>query len=267
MIGFAESFLAWTAATFIPGFLGLFIITWAGRRFSPTYIIAFALGIFLWFFVDTISGSAVLDVNSGFTGGLAQLGVVVLFLFGFLFLMTIERNRGIFNPESAIGKYGMIIPMLAAIAIGIHGLGEGAAFGATAYSTSSTSLLDAFGGLTAGVAYFLHKGLEPMMIGAIYVAYYNWKGAKIATWFKNSLIMTILFVLPSLIGAATGYFYNWDATYAFALGTGTSVYAVLRLAAPLFPTTSAAPSKPTMKIAIALVLGFMAIYFAALFHS
>ena len=234
---------------------------------APTYLVAFALGIFLWFFVDTISGSAVLDVNSGFTGGLAQVGVVVLFLFGFFFLMTLDRNRGIFIPESAIGKYGMIIPMLAAVAIGMHGLGEGAAFSATAYSTTSTSLLDAFGGLTAGVAYVLHKGLEPMVIGAIYVAYYNWKGAKVASWLKNALILTILFVLPSLIGAATGYYYNWDATYAFALGTGTSIYAVLRLAAPLFPASSAAPSKPTMKIAIALVLGFMAIYFAALFHS
>ena len=266
MIGFAESFLAWTAATLIPGFIGLFIITWAGRKVAPTFILAFALGIFLWFFVDTISGSAGLDVNSGFNGGLAQVGVVVLFIFGFLFFMTIDRSRGIFSPESAIGKYGMIIPMIAAIAIGIHGLGEGAAFGATAYSTTSTSLLDAFGGLTAGVAYFLHKGLEPMMIGAIYVAYYDWKGAKVAIWLKNSLILTVLFVLPSLVGAATGYFYSWDATYAFGLGTGTSIYAVLRLASPLFQTGSN-PSKPTIKIAIALVLGFMAIYFAALFHS
>ena len=267
MLGFAESFLAWTIATFIPGFLGLSVITWAGRKLAPTYILAFALGIFLWFFVDTISGSAVLDVNSGFNGGFAQLGVVVLFLAGFFFLITIDRHRGIFSPESAIGKYGMIIPMLAAVAIGIHGLGEGAAFGATAYSTTSTSLLDAFGGLTAGVAYVLHKGLEPMMIGAIYVAYYNWKAAKVASWLKNSLILTILFVLPSIVGAATGYFYSWDATYAFALGTGTSIYAALRLGAPIFQTGSAAPSKQTMKLAIALVLGFMAIYFAALFHS
>ena len=266
MIGFAESFLAWTAATFIPGFVGLFVITWIGRKLAPTYVLAFALGIFLWFFVDTISGSAVLDVNLGFTGGLAQFGVVVLFLAGFLFLMTIDRNRGIFTPESAIGKFGMIIPMLAAVAVGIHGLGEGAAFGATAYSTSSTSLIDAFGGITAGVAYVLHKGLEPMMIGACYVAYYNWKDAKVTTWLRNSLVLTILFVLPSLLGAATGYFYNWDATFAFALGTGTSIYVIFRLAAPLFLTGNA-QSRKTMRIAVAWALGFMAIYFAALFHS
>ena len=267
MIGFAESFLVWVASTFIPGFLGLFVITWAGRRLGPTYIAAFALGIFLWFFVDTISGSAVLDVNNGFNGGFAQFGVVILFLAGVLFFFTIDRNRGIFAPESAIGKYGLIIPMLAAIAVGIHGLGEGAAYGATAHSTSSTSLIDAFGGFTAGVAYVLHKGLEPMMIGACYVGYYEGKGVKVASSLRNLLLLSILFVLPSLLGAATGYFYPWDATYAFALGTGTSIYAFFRLSAPLFLTGKGVPSRQTLKIAIAWILGFIAIYFAALFHS
>lgn len=266
MIGFAESFLAWAAATFVPGFIGLLVITWAGRKLAATYIVAFALGIFLWFFIDTISGSAVLDVNSGFNGGLAQLGIVVLFLAGLLFFIMIDRNRGIFTPESAIGKYGMVIPMLAAIAVGIHGLGEGAAYSATANSTISTSLIDAFGGITAGVAYVLHKTLEPMMIGAIYAAYTNGKSARIASWLRNSFLLTILFVLPSLLGAATGYFYDWNATYAFALGTGTSIYVIFRLAGPLFLTDKAQP-KQTLRIAVAWTLGFLAIYFAALFHS
>jgi len=171
MIGFAESFLAWTAATLIPPFVGLLLIIVASKFVEARYLTAFASGIFLWFFVDTISGSATLDVNSGFGGGLAQVTVVILFLAGVLFFFLVDRNRDIFSPESAIGKYGVIIPVLVAAAIGIHGLGEGWDYGRTAYTTSSTDLLDAFGGITAGVAYVLHKAFEPVMIGACYSFY------------------------------------------------------------------------------------------------
>src|SRR5438034_11788447 len=168
MIGFAEIFLTWLAATIIPAFAGLLVITWAGKKIPTKYIVAFAFGIMFWFFVDTISGSAVLHVNSGFGGGIAQLAVVSLFIIGYLLFFWVDRKRDILSPQSAIGKYGLTIPLLVAIALGIHGLGEGAAFCATAYSTSSTSLLNAFGGLTVGVAYLLHKVLEHMMIDDCY---------------------------------------------------------------------------------------------------
>src|SRR5207249_10339883 len=109
MIGFAESFLAWTGATLIPAFAGLLLITganklvnrlvFAGHRLSrllrhrpasvqlenreridEKYLAAFAFGIFLCTFVDTISGSATLDVNCGLDGGFAQFMVLYLFL-------------------------------------------------------------------------------------------------------------------------------------------------------------------------------------------
>src|SRR3989475_8305198 len=159
MIGFVEGFLAWTASTWIPAFVGVLVIVEAGYRLRPKYLAAFALGIFLWFFVDTIQGSALLDVNAGFTGGAAQVAAVGLFIVGVLSVFWIDRRRGLFSSESTMVTVSVAIPLLAAAAIGIHGLGEGAAFGATAYSTSSTSLLDAFGGASAGVAYLLHKGL------------------------------------------------------------------------------------------------------------
>src|SRR5437763_5611951 len=85
MIGFAESFLTWLASTILPTFVGLSLITWASKKVPARYIVAFAFGILFWFFVDTISGSAVLDVNSGFGGGLAQVGVVLLFVIGVVF--------------------------------------------------------------------------------------------------------------------------------------------------------------------------------------
>ena len=267
MIGFAESFLAWTAATLIPPFVGLLLIIVASKFVEARYLTAFASGIFLWFFVDTISGSATLDVNSGFGGGLAQVTVVILFLAGVLFFFLVDRNRDIFSPESAIGKYGVIIPVLVAAAIGIHGLGEGWDYGRTAYTTSSTDLLDAFGGITAGVAYVLHKVLEPVMIGACYAFYTKTPARSAPRWIRDLLLLGIVFVLASLVGAAAGYFVKFETTYFFALGTGTSIYVAMRLLAPLFAPGQTTKSNYSVSIAVALLLGFIAIYIAALFHS
>jgi hypothetical protein len=267
MIGFAESFLAWTAATLLPAFAGILVIVAASKFVNAKYLAAFGFGIFLWFFVDTIGGSADLDVNSGFGGGLAQVGVVILFILGALFFFSLDRKRSIFSAESSVGKYGTVIPVLVAAAIGIHGLGEGWSFGATAYSTMSTNLLDAFGGLTAGVAYVLHKGLEPMMAGACYAVYTKGQALTNGRRVRDIFIMSIIFVFTSLVGAAAGYFISVDTTYFFALGTGTSVYAAMRLLAPLFAPGQVSRERETVMIAIALLLGFIAIYFAALFHS
>jgi hypothetical protein len=267
MLGFATAFLAWTGATLIPAFLGMLIITLAGKRLQPRYLVAFAFGIFFWFFVDTISGSATLDVNSGFGGGIAQVGVVLLFILGVVLMFTLDRKRDILSPQSAVGKYGMVIPLLVAIAVGLHGLGEGVAFGGTANATTGTSLLDTFGGLTAGVAYFLHKGLEPMMIGACYNIYFKAENVSSKRFLRNIFLLTFVFAVTSLIGAAAGYFISLDTTYFFALGTGTSIYAAFRLAGPLFTPYGNNSSNDSIKIALSLILGFLAIYVAALFHS
>lgn len=267
MIGFAESFLSWLASTLLPALAGLIVITWASKKVPTRYIVAFAFGILFWFFVDTISGSAVLDVNSGFGGGLAQVGVVGLFLTGVIFFFWVDRKRDILSPQSAIGKYGMTIPVLVAIALGMHGLAEGAAFGATAHSTSSTSLIDAFGGLSAGVAYVLHKSLEPMMIGACYSVYCKSEGGTVGSWLRSVCSLGIVFVIPSLFGVVTGYVLAYDTTYFFALGTGAAIYAVFRLAGPLFIPGGVITSKETIKVAVSWILGITAIYIAALFHS
>jgi len=276
MIEFAVGFFAWLASTWIPAFVGLLVIVWASKIVKSRYLTAFALGIFLWFFVDTIQGSALLDVNAGFTGGAAQVAAVGLFIVGVLSVFWIDRRRGLFSSESTMVTVSVAIPLLAAAAIGIHGLGEGAAFGATAYSTSSTSLLDAFGGASAGVAYLLHKGLEPMMAAACYCAYTNRTASGIKGQLKDVFLLSLVFVLPSLIGAAVGYFImgpatgflaGFDATYFFALGTGTSIYAALRLSRPLFRSGETVTSEDSIRIVAPILLGFLAIYFAALFHS
>jgi hypothetical protein len=267
MLGFAESFLPWTASTLIPAFVGLLLIVLAGMKLQTRYVAAFAFGILFWFFVDTITGAASLDVNSGFSGGAGQLAIVGLFVIGLFFFFSVDRNRNIFSPGLAVGKYGLAIPVLVAAALGVHGLGEGAAFGGTAALTTSTSLLDTFGGVSGGVAYVLHKALEPMIVGACYCAYSIQHAKNITGRLRDLAILSIIFTIPSLIGAASGYYLTYDSSYFYALGTGTAIYAAVRLFGPLFDNTRVTTPKESMIMAALITLGLLTIYFAALFHS
>src|SRR5207244_12250637 len=204
-----------------------------------------------------------LDVNAGFTGGVGQFAAVGLFIIGVFSVFWIDRSRGFFSSELKVGTIGVAIPLLVAGAIGIHGLGEGAAFGATAYSTSSTSLLDAFGGVSAGVAYLLHKGLEPMMAAACYCVYTNRSGSGVKGQLRDVFLLSIVFVLPSPVGAVIGYYVlgpatglvaGFDTTYFFALGTGTSIYAALRLSRALFRSVGSVTSDDSIRMAVAIFL-------------
>jgi len=266
MLGFAESFVPWTASTLIPAFVGLLLIVLVGMKLQTRYVAAFAFGILFWFFVDTITGAASLDVNSGFSGGAGQVARVGLFAIGLLFFFSVDRNRNIFSPQLAVGKYGLAIPLLVAAALGIHGLGEGAAFGGTAALTS-TSLLDTFGGISGGVAYVLHKALEPMIIGACYCAYANQRAKYAIGRLRDLAVLSIIFTIPSLIGAASGYYLIYDSSYFYALGTGTAIYAAVRLFGPMFDNTKGTSSKESITMAVLITLGLLTIYFAALFHS
>jgi hypothetical protein len=304
MLGFAESFLPWTAATLIPAFVGLLLIVWAERILSailnilkkaltkiksflrrpeskatravtpsarhggaPRYLAAFALGILFWFLVDTANGAASLDVNSGFSGGLGQVAIVGLFVMGVLSIFSIDRNRNIFSPQLAVGKYGLAIPVLVALALGIHGLGEGAAFGGTAALTKGASLLDTFGGISGGVAYVLHKALEPMIVGACYCTYSIQYAKNTTGRLRDLAVLSVIFAIPSLIGALTGYYLTYDSSYFYALGTGTAIYAAVRLFGPMFDNSNLTSSKESIMMAVLITLGLLTIYFAALFHS
>jgi hypothetical protein len=268
MLDFPTTFLAWLVATTVPAFLGLHAIVSAGKVLKARYLAAFAVGIYFWFFNDTLGGAATLQVNSGFGGGYGQIAIILLFgIGGVLFFFWLDRNRHIFAPEMSMGKFGVAIPVLVAVAVGIHGWGEGAAAGGTAALTSTTNLLDAFGGVSAVIAYFLHKGLEPMMIGACYLVYSKDHAKSITSRLKDIALLTVLFVIPSLIGAATGYYLTYDSSYFYGLGVGTSLYAAMRLSGPLFVGTNSVDSRDAIRIAVMIILGFLSLYFAALFHS
>jgi hypothetical protein len=264
MLPFASSFLAISVSFIVPAFVGLAIITASAKVAKPAYLAAFAIGIYFWFFTDTIGDSANLDVSAGFSGGLYQITIFALFAIGALLVFSLDRE--VFSSSTQSETLGFAIPLLVAFAVGFHGLGEGAAFGSTAAATSSPSLLDAFGGLATAVAFVLHKTLEPMMVGAAYWVYAKGHAKGAAGVAKDMILLTLVFAIPGLFGAATDYYISYDTTYAFAFGLGTSLYAAVRLAKPLFSVSPESRGE-SLKIAFLMLLGFTCIYIAALLHS
>jgi hypothetical protein len=264
LLSFLSSFLAISVSFILPALVGLFVLAAAAKIAKPQYLAAFAIGIYFWFFTDTIGDSANLDVSAGFSGGFYQLSIFLLFAIGIILIFSLDK--GVFTSSEPTARIGFIVPLLVAFAVGFHGLGEGAAFGSTAASTSSSSLLDAFGGLSTAVAFVLHKALEPMMVGAAYWVYAKDHAKSTSGLAKDMILLTLVFVIPGLFGAATDYYLNYDTTYAFAFGLGTSLYAVVRLAKPLFSLSSESRGE-SLKVAICILLGFTCLYAAALLHS
>jgi hypothetical protein len=252
----------------IPTFLGLATISGAGRFLPAKYLAAFAIGLYLWFFSDTIGDASLLGVSEGFTGGVWHLVLWVVFVIGVVLLFSLDT--GAFTEGSVGSTFGFAIPLLVAVAVGMHGFGEGAAIGATAATTTSMNVIDAFGGLSAGAAFVLHKGLESMMVGAAYWIYAKEHAKGMAGRLKDVVILALAFALPGIVGGASAYyviqaFPGADYTYVFALGLGTSIYAAARLARPLFQGTGS--ESESIKMALVMILGFTCLYTAALLHS
>jgi zinc transporter ZupT len=252
------------AAFAIPTIVSLTIVRGAAKLVSPRYIAGFALGIYFWFFSDTLGDSAYLGLNSGFAGGIPQALLILLYLAGIMFVFTVDGKSFIVHGDGDSPNF--IVPILVAIAIGIHGLGEGAAFSTIAASTPSQDFLSAFGGLSPAIAFVLHKALEPVMVGAAYVAYARAHATSPRGALRDLVVLSLVFILPGLVGAATAYSLSYDTTYVFAFCLGTSFYAPVRIAKAFFVDRQ--PSRwDSAKVATAIALGLLSLYFAALLHS
>jgi hypothetical protein len=263
MLPFGVTALEFAVVTFLSAFVGVVLMIGASRYVSARFLAAFALGVYLWFFPDTLGGANYLDALNGpvFSVGLAAL--LVLFavaLFGFF-----ATDRRLFSAETPGAKAGIAVALVAALAIGLHGFGEGADFGVTAALTPSNTLLGAFGGLVEGVSWIFHKMFEPMIAAACYVAFVGPAGRRAKEKLVDALGIAAVFVTPAVVGSIAGYYVNFDTSYFFAFGLGASVYAAARIAKALFAGQETAWL--TLKVATATILGFLCIYFAALLHS
>ena len=113
-------------------------------------------------------------------GGLGGTGLIA----DDLYLMAHHETSGrhVLQPRAlGIGLAG-----------GLLADGEGVALSATAVTTPSTSLIDAIGGLSVGVAFVLHKALEPMMVGAADRVYAKDHVKDISGRMKDIAILTLV---------------------------------------------------------------------------
>ncbi len=240
--------------------VGLVAAVFTSRFVNPKYIAAASVGIFAWFFVDTVQGSADLYVSSGLQGGAGdQWLALVLFLGGLILFCAAGGALG-----ASQGGVGLAIPGLVAIALGVHGFGEGSAFSHLASVTPGSDILQAYGGGADGLAYVLHKILEPVMIGGVYCTQAVARPSALKG-VKDSVVLGVLFLLPSALGAALGYFLSYATTYGFALGAGSAIFALLLLFARGVPDFRNGSSMTRTGLAVGV--GFTLIYLAALLHS
>jgi hypothetical protein len=264
LLGIAESFFAWLVSTGISAFAGILLALALGRHLKPRYFLAFSVGILLWVFVDVINDSGNLDVNASFVGGWEQVIIVTLFAFGVVAFLLLDRST--FSPDLP-PKDSMGIPLVIAIAVGIHGLGEGAAFADISATTPINSLISAFGGEAAGAAYILHKLLESVVVGASYLVFSAGRAAGVQRRARDVMVLTLAFILPSVVAMGTGYYIAYDSSYFYALGTGALLYALLKLAGPLFTTQGDVGSNGSLKVVVWVLAGLLCVYLAALLHS
>ena len=86
MIEFGVSFIEFVLATFVPIYVGMFLLIALSNvtRVDTRYLSAYALGLLFWFFFDTLNDAVQLDVNQGYSFDFNHIGLVTLFIIGFL---------------------------------------------------------------------------------------------------------------------------------------------------------------------------------------
>lgn len=258
MIDPATNLVAVVAATFLPLYFGLFLpLVISGNSVRRVRILmAISAGIIFWFFLDVMNDAVLLDLNQGFGGGLNHAILAIIFAVGLLLLFGLERaystaHRTRRAKGNKVMKISYVVAVLVALGIGFHALGEGIEIGSLVPTVMN--IIDAIGGLSAGVAYVLHKFLEGLVIGAVAAA------AKSRT--TGIFILGLVSGVPTVMGLGLALLTPINSTYFFALGGAAAVYVEYKLI-PNFVDEDIAPV-----YIIASLIGFYSMYLAGLFHG
>ena len=271
MIEFGVAFVEFVLATFLPIYVGMFLLIALsnGDRVSTRVLSAYALGLLFWFFYDTLNDAAQLDVNQGYSFDLGHIGLLALFIVGFL-LFTMLGGRLSSKREAASTESALpfLLGMIAALAMGIHGIGEGTAFGGLAAGTQASTILDAIGGINGGVAYCLHKLLESTIVIAVFIPLARANGLSIRSQLWHTVLLGLMFGIPSAVGEVVGYSFAIDSTWFYAMGAGAALFVVLQVAKRIFVVNrdEGVTYSQWVRISGAMILGFLLLYAAALLH-
>jgi len=271
MIDFASSFTQFVLATFLPLYVGLLFVMLLreSARVNLRILSAFAFGLLFWFFLDTLNDAIQLNVNEGFSFGFHHTTLLLLFAVGFLSLalpsgLSLSAKVGAENRQ-----YSFLVGILVSLGLGFHGIAEGLGFGATVAGTSATTVLDAIGGYSGGIAYVLHKFLEATIVMTVFVSLRHDEGLTIRKELWHLIGLGLAFGLPSALGDFVGYYVQMDSSYFFALGGGAALFVALLSTRPIFAANAQGKvtSQEWIRIVLAVLLGFLALYAAASLHA
>jgi hypothetical protein len=272
MIPFILSFVEFVLATFIPLYLGMFLaggVRTAG--IESRYLSAFALGLLFWFFLDTLNDAIQLGVNDGYDFNPQHTGLFLIFILGFL-AIALPAGIGLSkrthtNQSSVAGPF--LAALLIAIGMGFHGIGEGLEFGGLSAGTTATTILDAIGGIGGGIAYVLHKFLEASLVMIIFIALVEGERFSLRGEWKRVALLGLAFGIPSALGDVVGYFLEVNSAYLFALGGGAALVVALLVVRPIWGDSwkGGLTYPQYVKMVLMVLIGFLCLYGAAMFHS
>ncbi len=274
MIEFGVSFIEFVLPTFVPIYVGMFLLIALSNvtRVDTRYLSAYALGLLFWFFFDTLNDAVQLDVNQGYSFDFNHIGLVTLFIIGFL-LFTLLGGLLSSKGESPSGKqensFPFLLAILVALGMGCHGVGEGIEFGGLSAGTQASNVLDAIGGTSGGVGYVLHKLLESTIVIVVFISLARANGFPFRKQLWQTVMVGFAFGILSAVGEVVGYFVPIDSSWFYALGAGAALFVVLQVIKPIFAANKddEVTYSQWVKISIAMILGFLLLYAAALFHS
>jgi len=84
----------------------------------------------------------------------------------------------------------------------------------------------------------------------------------------QTLMIGLVFGIPSMVGEVAGYSVPINSSWFYAMGAGAALYVVLQVVKPIFANREGEVTySQWIRISAAMILGFLLLYAAALFHS